>query len=116
MSLKQSVNAFLREFKVKLDVWGILFLDRAKNSQALADLEIFPIEREKILRNLKLEDYCEGPLEEKQWGGKEMWVFGKEVKSKEVYIKITLGTESDKVLCISFHIAEHPMKYKLKKS
>jgi hypothetical protein len=42
-----------------------------------------------------------------------MWVFGKDVKGQEVYIKITLGKGSS-ALCISFHIAEHPMNYPFK--
>jgi hypothetical protein len=47
------------------------------------------------------------------WG--EMWVFGKWLNKIEVYIKITLGSEKDPVICISFHPAEHPMNYPLKK-
>ena len=43
----------------------------------------------------------------------EMWVFGKDVKGQEVYIKITLGKGAS-ALCISFHIAEHPMNYPFK--
>ena len=44
----------------------------------------------------------------------EMWVFGKDVKEREVYIKITLGYENGQTICISFHIAEHPLKYPFK--
>ena len=44
----------------------------------------------------------------------EMWVFGKDVKGQEVYIKITLGLPNSSTICISFHIAEHPMTYPLK--
>jgi len=43
-----------------------------------------------------------------------MWVFGKEVKKKEVYIKISMGIENTNAICISFHIAEYPMKYPYK--
>ena len=45
-----------------------------------------------------------------------MWVFGKDVKGSEVYIKITLGPPNYRAVCISFHVAEHPMKYPLKDS
>ena len=44
----------------------------------------------------------------------EMWVFGKDVKEREVYIKITLGYENGQTICISFHIAEHPLVYPFK--
>ncbi len=43
-----------------------------------------------------------------------MWVFGKDVKGKEVYIKITLGKPNSHTICISFHKAEFPMSYPLK--
>ncbi|PTB98049.1 toxin [Marivirga lumbricoides] len=97
-------------------MWGVLFLGRDKNLQTLATLEITPIFREKILYDLEVSDYIEGPLEENLLGGEEMWVFGREIKKQEVYIKITLGKSSSQTICISFHIAEHPMKYPLKQT
>jgi hypothetical protein len=45
-----------------------------------------------------------------------MWVFGKEVKQKEVYIKISMGIANNSAVCISFHVAEYPMIYPLKKA
>jgi len=54
-------------------------------------------------------------MEEKLYGGAEMWVFGKVVKSFEIYIKISLGMSSTQVICISFHKAEYPMTYPFKK-
>lgn len=115
MVSKEQVKDFLKEFKVNMNIWNILFLDdRGKNSQTLADLELMPIERKKIIENLVIDDYCEGPLKETQYGGSEMWVFGKTLRGKEVYIKITLGLRNTSVICISFHIAEYPMKYQFK--
>lgn len=113
MASKQEVEKFLKELKVKTDVFGILFLDdRGKNQQTLHDLEISPSKRKDIIANFKPEDYCEGPLEEKMRDILPMWVFGKEVK--EVYIKISMGVENNRAVCISFHIAEHPMNYPYK--
>lgn len=59
-------------------------------------------------------DYSEGPLNEKLYGGSDMWVFGREIKNKEIYIKISMGFEGSQVICISFHIAEFTMKYPYK--
>jgi len=60
--------------------WDVLFRDdRGKNSQALVDLELRSIERKTILEALESKDYSQGPLEEKLYGGAEMWVFGKTV-------------------------------------
>ncbi|MEP7196085.1 MAG: toxin [Saprospiraceae bacterium] len=95
--------------------WDVLFRDdRGKNAQTLIDLEIHSIERKFILEALQTKDYSEGPLEEKLYGGTDMWVFGKTVKKKEVYIKITMGALSSSVICISFHLAQHKINYPLK--
>jgi hypothetical protein len=88
--------------------------DRGKNAQALVELELRPVERKAILEALETRDYCEGPLEEKLYGGSEMWVFGRTIKKKEVYIKITMGAMGSSVICISFHLAQHKMNYPLK--
>lgn len=38
MKRKEEVEEFLRQFKPKMSVWGVLFLDRGKNVQSLKDL------------------------------------------------------------------------------
>lgn len=66
MATKQEVERFLNEFHEKMKIWNVFFRDeRGKNTQALADLEISPNDRIKILEELKTIDYSEGPLEEK---------------------------------------------------
>lgn len=116
MASKQEVEKLLRELKVKIDIFGILFFDdRGKNQQALHDLEISPYRRKEVIANLKVGDFSEGPLDEKMRGFLPMWVFGKKMKQKEVYIKISLGLENNSAVCISFHLAEHPMSYPYKK-
>lgn len=113
---KPEVESYLKDIKIKISIFGILFLDnRGKNQQALHDLEISPNQRIEIIDSLKAEDYSQGPLEEKMHGILPMWVFGKKVKKKEVYIKISMGSENSSPVCISFHIAEHPLNYPLKK-
>lgn len=43
MATRREVEEFLSQFKVKLEVWGIVFLDgREKNMRALADINITP--------------------------------------------------------------------------
>lgn len=115
MNKKTEVASFLRDFKEKMKFWDVLFRDdRGKNFQTLVDLELRPVERKNILEKLETKDYSEGPLDERLYGGADMWVFGKIVNKKEVYIKITMGEISNSVICISFHIAEYSMKYPLK--
>jgi len=110
----EEVEDFLRQFRVKMKIWDILFLSREKNIQTLTDLEITSAQRKKIIEDLEYKDYSEGPLEDKMMGGASMWVFGKIIKKREIYIKITLGKANLSVICISFHIAEHPIKFPLK--
>ncbi len=113
---KELVSNFLKDFKVKFDIWGVLYRDdRGKNTQTLADLEITPSYRDQVIKELKVEDFSEGPLEEKLYGGSEMWVFGKRIKNQEVYIKISFGALGSSVICISFHVAEHRMNFPFKK-
>ncbi|SHM22449.1 type II toxin-antitoxin system MqsR family toxin [Chitinophaga sp. CF418] len=115
MDISQRVLSFLQDFKTKMSIWGVIFRDdRGKNMQCLLELDITPLNRNEILKGLELEDYSEGPLGEKLYGGAEMWVFGKMIKQKEVYIKITMGVNGTSVICISFHLAAHHMNYPFK--
>ncbi len=115
MTTKSAVAAILKDFKEKMRFWDVLFRDeRGKNAQTLIDLELRPIERKTILEALETKDYSEGPLEEILYGGTDMWVFGKTIKKKEVYIKITMGAMNSGVICISLHLAQHKMNYPLK--
>ena len=114
MATKEEVQSFLNEMKEKIKVFGIIYRDdRGKNVQTLVDLEITPKYRDTVIINLEVKDYSEGPDNDTLNQCGEMWVFGKDVKGQEVYIKITLGKGSS-ALCISFHIAEHPMNYPFK--
>jgi hypothetical protein len=115
MSREADVISFLRDFKEKMKFWDVLFRDdRGKNLQALVELELRPIERKTILEELNPKDYSEGPLDEKLYGGADMWVFGKSIKKREVYIKISMGATGSSVICIFFHLAQHKMNYPLK--
>ena len=115
MVTSEEVKAFLDLFNIKAQVFGIRFRnDREKNREALLQLDITPMQRELIVKNLQVQDYVEGPVIDVLNQEGEMWVFGKDVKGREVYIKITLGYENGQTICISFHIAEHPLAYPFK--
>lgn len=112
MASREEIKAYLQDFHIKMEIWGIFVRDdRGKNTQTVLDLEITKDFRNKVLKSLIVEDYSEGPLEETLNGGNDMWVFGKTVKGKEIYIKIAMGMKESKVICISFHIAEYEISY-----
>ena len=108
---KQEVEQFLSQFGIKFDIWGIFYLDRDKNEEALKALGITPHGRDEIVRQIKSDDYVE-TLSADFFN--EMWVFGRDMDGKELYIKIALGQPNSKTICISFHVAEHPIKYAYK--
>ena len=111
----EDVKAFLDQFNIKAEVFGIVFKDdRPKNRKALVQLDLTQLQREVIVKSLLPQDYVEGPVIDVLNQKGEMWVFGKDVKGQEVYIKITLGYENGQTICISFHIAERPLMYPFK--
>lgn len=100
---------------MKLKVFDVVYVNREKNTQALLDLEISPAYRKEVLEGLEVNDYCEGPLEETMYDSESlMWVFGKDIKGTETYIKITLGVKDNPVICISFHPSEFSLSYPFK--
>lgn len=114
MTDKFEVEQFLKQLKQHLSIWQVIFINRPKNQlQALADLEITAKRRENIIKNLTYKNYSQGPKPETQYGGKDIWVFGKIIKRTEIYIKLTISQNTQNVICISFHKAEHPMDFPL---
>lgn len=112
MATRNEVEQFLDQFKVKLDIWGIFFLDnREKNKETMSFLNFRNMDRLNVVKSIEVEDYSEGPIKDQLNGFGEMWVFGKDVAGQEIYIKITLGRPGSSTICISFHIAKHPIQY-----
>lgn len=64
--------------------------------------------------SLSLEHYYQTHFDDKQRWTMPLFVFIKEIQKKQVYIKIRLKEREDdeKVVCISFHFADHEV-YKL---
>lgn len=109
---EEEVEKFLCEFKPKFNIWGIIFLNRAKNEEALRALGITPVAREEFIKKVERNDYSHSIIDATSYG--EMWVFGKDYDGTELYIKISLGQPGSNTICISFHEAEHPLNYPFK--
>lgn len=115
MTPQTDIKAYLGQLKAKLGVFGVVFRNRDKNLSAFDDLNISPKQREDFLNDLKPEDYCSGPNPDKDVPDRpDYYEFGIVVNGQEVYIKLSLGLTNKPVDCISFHVAEWPMKYPLK--
>lgn len=112
---KEDVEKFLSDFHAKMKVFDIVFRDdRGKNLETLALLEITPVYRVTVLSELEVRNYVDGPIVDTLNESGDMWVFGKDVKGREVYIKISLGLPDRQTICISFHLAEHVLDYPYK--
>ena len=115
MISKEDIQHFLDQFNTKMKVFGIIYRDdRGKNRRTLEELEIVPMYRRVVIESLTVEDYVQGPIIDELNRLREMWVFGKDVKGREIYIKIMMGCTGSQTICISFHIAEHPLSYPFK--
>ncbi|MCK9422087.1 MAG: toxin [Bacteroidales bacterium] len=118
MGSVDEVRLFLEQLNTKFILLGdpVSFENREKNHEALAELDIRPTDREKYIRNLKVEDYYSGPNpDDCNPDGPPYFEFGLNIKGNEVYIKLTLGYPNKRINCISFHIAERPITYPFKK-
>lgn len=115
MITKLDVEKFLRQLFQKIKTFGLIFRDdRGKNMNTLLELEITPKYRDEVIMKLQADDYIDGPIDDTLHRLGEMWVFGKDVKGRDVYIKVSKGKPDNRAICISFHIAEHELKYKFK--
>jgi len=53
MATRQMVEQFLSQLKMKMEVFGVFFLDeRGKNAQALLDLNITRLERMAVVKSI----------------------------------------------------------------
>lgn len=114
IKLEEEVQLFLDRFFPKFDIWGILYINRDKNIEALKFLGITSSMRDEVIRSLDANDYVETIQSLMLQSDDDLWVFGKDYDGTELYIKIAMGLPDDKTICISFHLAEHPIKYAFK--
>jgi hypothetical protein len=112
---RRGVEFFLPRLKEKLKVFGMVFRPREKNTEALLQLDITPRHRQELILKLTADDYYAGPQAETHDPERpEYYEFGIIVKKEQVYIKLSPGLPGKSVDCMSFHIAEWPMKLPLK--
>jgi hypothetical protein len=112
---REDVESFLADFNAKVSVYDIIFLNRKKNEETLIQLEINASDQIEYLKSLSPENYFKGPTKDAyDPESPPNWEFGKIIEGHEIFIKINLGKPNKNVMCISFHIAEHEMKYLFK--
>lgn len=112
---KEEVASFLKEAKSLISDGKILLVRRSVNLQDIADIGLTFDGCTKELLSLTIEDYSSGPEPDRDYPG-EIWIFGKLILGYEVYIKLKIdrAEQFKQATCISFHIAEYPLKYPYK--
>lgn len=119
---RAAVKSFLTEVKHVIRAgsrtsprWS-LSTARQKNLDTIGELGMTLADVESEILGLSVDDFCEGPLKDRQMPG-DLWVFGKMISGREVYVKLKLSSDERRpnVYVISFHFAGSPMRYFFRK-
>lgn len=109
--LKQNdfnVNRDLRIIKSKKDEKDI----RYSTPYTMVDLEYDDSDVTARLSELTIRDYCETLVDKDDVNPPLLFVFGKDIKGKQIYIKLKIkGNERKRILCVSFHYAKEKMMF-----
>lgn len=125
-SKKKEVTVFLEELNILLwredfdiDKDFILIQKRKKGNQdkystpyTLLDLDYDSYDVVDRLKELTVAEYSETKIDRDALNPPLLFVFGKDIDNKLVYVKLKLKGEVHKhVLCVSFHYAREKMKF-----
>ena len=125
-SKKKEVVAFLYELKLLLenadfDIDTDFKLIRKKKlgeeqkystPYTLLDLDYDTEDVVERLKELTVEEYSETKIDKDDLNPPLLFVFGKDINSKLVYVKLKIkGEQQRHVLCVSFHYAKEKMTF-----
>lgn len=116
---KGAVITFLKELqKILLDSNMKLTIQTREDKEyeyttdyCLEQLEYDKSDVIKELLQLNIKDYVETCDDLRNRKSNRFYVFGKVIQKRDVYIKIKIESyDNKKILCMSFHFAEYPLK------
>lgn len=126
-SEKKAVKAFLEELKVVLEdedfdiADNLLIIKSSKDeieystNYTMMDLDYDSSDIVERLKELTVSEYSETLIDKDDDKPPLLFVFGKDINNKRIYIKLKIkGTITKKVLCLSFHYAKHDMEFPYK--
>lgn len=125
VSDRREVGRFLGELKDILcsdsfnaDVDLILIMSNKKGEESkfstvstILNLEYDIEDVANCLKTLGIADYSQTLMDRDDFNPPLLYVFGKIVEGRTIYIKLKIKSGNKKVLCVSFHYAEHDMNY-----
>ena len=93
--------------------------NKPKNFQTLLKLGLKYTHVKQEILSLTPKEYSAGPLLDKNqtdFKDEYFWIFGKKISNSLIYIKLKIRETAihKEILCMSFHIAEHQMRFPLK--
>ena len=109
------IAQFLKAFKKIAMERGVDFIPRREFMATLAVLGLTRANCREELLSLSVEDYCQGPGEDRDRPG-QVWIFGRNIEGEDIYIKLKLAQVGEETIakCLSFHPAEFPLCFPLK--
>ena len=124
-SKKREIVAFLEELKgllgkddFNIDSDILLIKKRKPKDEAhstpytLLDLDYDILDVVERLKELSVAEYSETKIDKDDLNPPLLFVFGKDINNKLVYIKLKIKDDNKKrVLCVSFHYAKEPMTF-----
>lgn len=63
------------------------------------------------LKELKVEEYSETKIDTDDVNPPTLFVFGKDINRKLIYVKLKVRDQKKQVVCVSFHYAKDEMKF-----
>ena len=126
-SEKKDVKAFLEELKEILNakefnIDNDLMIVKSNKDEIeystgylMLDLDYDALDVVERLKELTIAEYSETLVDKDDDKPPLLFVFGKDINSRLVYIKLKIkGEQTKRVLCLSFHYAKHDMVFPYK--
>lgn len=124
LSDKKDVKKFLDDLKaiinnVSFDSNDDLIIIKSSKDEVqystrytLLDLDYDTVDVVDRLKELTVSDYSETLIDKDDDKPPLLFVFGKDINNRQVYIKLKIkGENNRRILCLSFHYAKHKMKF-----
>lgn len=119
----EEIREFLNKNNFDIDEEFVLVRSEKEESKeqystryTLNDMEIDREDVVEILKTLELKEYSETKLDRQETNPPFLFVFGKIINGKLIYIKTKIQkSNTEKVICVSFHYAERNMNFPYKK-
>lgn len=126
-SEKKDVKAFLEELKEILNAKAFnidndLLIVKSNKDEIeystgylMLDLDYDALDVVERMKELTIAEYSETLIDKDDDKPPLLFVFGKDINSRLVYIKLKIkGEQTKRVLCLSFHYAKHDMVFPYK--